>query len=86
MHRVLHPDGVLTVMFTHKRVEAWDTLASALIGAGFDADNGGNSGGSTGDTVSGASMISLKSSVTKSSAGGVVEATRLCFPNARHRR
>ena len=29
------PDGVLTVMFTHKRVEAWDTLASALIGAGF---------------------------------------------------
>lgn len=35
MHRVLHPHGVLTVMFTHKRVEAWDTLASALIGAGF---------------------------------------------------
>jgi putative DNA methylase len=35
MYRVLHPDGVLTVMFTHKRVEAWDTLASALIGAGF---------------------------------------------------
>ncbi|MBN1814113.1 MAG: DUF1156 domain-containing protein, partial [Anaerolineae bacterium] len=35
MHRVLHPDGVLTVMFTHKRVEAWDTLATALIGEGF---------------------------------------------------
>lgn len=35
MHRVLHDDGVLTVMFTHKRVEAWDTLASALIEAGF---------------------------------------------------
>ena len=35
MHRVLHPDGVLTVMFTHKRVEAWDTLSTALIGAGF---------------------------------------------------
>ena len=35
MHRVLHPDGVLTVMFTHKRVDAWDTLATALIGAGF---------------------------------------------------
>lgn len=35
MHRVLRPDGALTVMFTHKRVEAWDTLASALIGAGF---------------------------------------------------
>ena len=35
MHRVLLDDGVLTVMFTHKKVEAWDTLASALIGAGF---------------------------------------------------
>lgn len=35
MHRVLRDDGVLTVMFTHKKVEAWDTLASALIGAGF---------------------------------------------------
>ena len=35
MHRVLRDDGVLTVMFTHKKVEAWDTLASSLIGAGF---------------------------------------------------
>lgn len=35
MHRVLRRDGVLTVMFTHKRVEAWDTLATALISAGF---------------------------------------------------
>ena len=35
MHRVLRDDGCLTVMFTHKQVEAWDTLASALIGAGF---------------------------------------------------
>ncbi len=35
MHRVLRPDGALTVMFTHKKVEAWDTLAGALIGAGF---------------------------------------------------
>ena len=35
MHRVLADDGVLTVMFTHKRVEAWDTLATALINAGF---------------------------------------------------
>ena len=35
MYRVLRPDGSLTVMFTHKKVEAWDTLASALIGAGF---------------------------------------------------
>jgi len=35
MHRVLRPDGVLTVMFTHKKVEAWNTLATSLIGAGF---------------------------------------------------
>lgn len=35
MYRVLHPDGCLTVMFTHKKVEAWDTLATALINAGF---------------------------------------------------
>jgi len=35
MHRILHPDGALTVMFTHKKVEAWNTLATSLIGAGF---------------------------------------------------
>jgi adenine-specific DNA methylase len=35
MHRVLRDDGVLTVMFTHKKAEAWDTLATSLIGAGF---------------------------------------------------
>jgi hypothetical protein len=35
MHRVLRTDGVLTVMFTHKKVEAWNTLATSLIGAGF---------------------------------------------------
>ncbi len=34
--RVLRDDGVLTVMFTHKRVDAWDTLSSALFGAGFE--------------------------------------------------
>ncbi len=34
-YRVLKPQGVLTVMFTHKQVEAWDTLAPALIEAGF---------------------------------------------------
>lgn len=34
-HRVLRDDGVLTIMFTHKQVEAWDTLAMALINAGF---------------------------------------------------
>lgn len=35
INRVLRPDGTLTVMFTHKEVDAWDTLASSLIGAGF---------------------------------------------------
>lgn len=38
MNRVLHPDGVLTVMFTHKQVQAWDTLGSALMRAGFRID------------------------------------------------
>ena len=38
MHRVLRDDGVLTVMFTHKKVEAWDTLGAALIHAGFTVD------------------------------------------------
>jgi adenine-specific DNA methylase len=38
MHRVLAEDGVLTVMFTHKQVEAWDTLGTALIKAGFRID------------------------------------------------
>ncbi|MDQ7793821.1 MAG: DUF1156 domain-containing protein [bacterium] len=35
MRRLLRPDGLLTVMFTHKRVEAWDTLAAALLEAGL---------------------------------------------------
>src|SRR5262245_7435417 len=38
MNRVLTDDGVLTVMFTHKQVEAWDTLGTALIKAGFRID------------------------------------------------
>jgi putative DNA methylase len=33
--RILRKDGVLTVMFTHKRAEAWDTLGTALMEAGF---------------------------------------------------
>ncbi len=33
--RVLRDDGVLTVMFTHKRAEAWDTLGMGLLRAGF---------------------------------------------------
>jgi putative DNA methylase len=38
MNRVLAPAGIMTVMFTHKRVEAWDTLGSALLRAGFRID------------------------------------------------
>ena len=33
--RVLRDDGVLSVMFTHKRAEAWDTLGTGLLQAGF---------------------------------------------------
>ena len=33
--RVLHEDGVMTVMFTHKKAEAWDALGTAIIDAGF---------------------------------------------------
>jgi len=35
-HRVLKDDGVMTVMFTHKRVDAWDTLGAALLDGGFE--------------------------------------------------
>lgn len=34
-HRVLQEDGVLTVMFTHKKQEAWEALFTSLIRAGF---------------------------------------------------
>ncbi|MCB0857327.1 MAG: DUF1156 domain-containing protein [Solirubrobacterales bacterium] len=33
--RILRDDGVMTVMFTHKKAEAWDTLGTALMEAGF---------------------------------------------------
>ena len=33
--RVLKPDGILTLMFTHKATGAWDALASGLLEAGF---------------------------------------------------
>ncbi|WP_419862999.1 DUF1156 domain-containing protein [Candidatus Poriferisodalis sp.] len=35
-HRVLAPDGAMTVMFTHKRADAWDSLGTALLQAGFE--------------------------------------------------
>lgn len=33
--RVLKPDGILTLMFTHKATGAWDALTSGLVEAGF---------------------------------------------------
>ena len=33
--RVLKPDGILTLMFTHKATGAWDALTAGLIEAGF---------------------------------------------------
>ncbi len=33
--RILRDDGVLTVMFTHKKQEAWEALFTSLIEAGF---------------------------------------------------
>ncbi|MFE0551896.1 DUF1156 domain-containing protein, partial [Streptomyces pilosus] len=37
-HRVLKHSGMMTVMFTHKRIDAWDTLGAALLDAGFSID------------------------------------------------
>jgi len=34
-NRMLRDDGVLSVMFTHKRAEAWDTLGMSLLQAGL---------------------------------------------------
>ena len=33
--RVLKPDGIMTLMFTHKATGAWDALTTGLIEAGF---------------------------------------------------
>lgn len=33
--RVLKPDGIMTLMFTHKATGAWDALATGLMQAGF---------------------------------------------------
>jgi adenine-specific DNA methylase len=38
-YRVLEPAGVMTVMFTHKRVDAWDTLGQALLESGFSINS-----------------------------------------------
>ena len=33
--RTLKPDGIMTLMFTHKETDAWDALAKGLMDAGF---------------------------------------------------
>ena len=33
--RTLKPDGIMTVMFIHKEMEAWDALTKGLMDAGF---------------------------------------------------
>lgn len=35
MRRVLKPDGIMTLMFTHKATGAWDALTAGLMEAGF---------------------------------------------------
>jgi len=35
IHDLLSEGGVITVMFTHREMEAWDTLTTAFINAGF---------------------------------------------------
>ena len=39
MNRVLRASGSLTIMFTHKEVDAWDKLGTALISSGFVIDS-----------------------------------------------
>ena len=36
MNRILQKHGILTIMFTHKATDAWDTLAMSLMEAGFE--------------------------------------------------
>lgn len=36
MNHILQDNGVLTIMFTHKSISAWDSLTMALMDAGFE--------------------------------------------------
>ena len=36
--RILKATGSMTVMFTHKKAEAWDTLGQSLLDAGFSVE------------------------------------------------
>lgn len=35
MHRVLKPDGILTLVYTHKSTDGWETLIQSMLDAGF---------------------------------------------------
>ncbi|WP_433629611.1 DUF1156 domain-containing protein [Halomicrococcus sp. NG-SE-24] len=35
LYETIEPGGVLTIMFTHKETDAWDTLSTSLIESGF---------------------------------------------------
>ncbi|MYG32492.1 MAG: DUF1156 domain-containing protein [Cenarchaeum sp. SB0677_bin_16] len=35
MHRVLKPDGILTLVYAHKTTEGWETLIKSILAAGF---------------------------------------------------
>ena len=35
MHRVLKSDGILTLVYTHKSTDGWETLIQAMLDAGF---------------------------------------------------
>ena len=35
MYRVLKPDGILTLVYTHKSTDGWETLIQAMLDAGF---------------------------------------------------
>ena len=37
--RVLNDEGIMTVMFTHKKAEAWDSLGSGLLNSGFTIES-----------------------------------------------
>ena len=41
--RTLKPGGIMTLMFTHKKVEAWDALTKGLMEAGFAITRPGRS-------------------------------------------
>ena len=38
-HKALNPDGRLVIVFAHKQPDAWETLVSAIIRAGFVVDS-----------------------------------------------